>query len=320
MIIFIHGDDSFRSWHKLQDIKKKFKEKVDITGSNIVVMEGDDFDINLLREQILSPALFSKERMIIIKNLLQQGLSKKNQEQVIELIDKADENIVVFWEFMSDSDQLKKIIKTQLYQRLNREKFAQEFKNLSAVQLEKWVINHAKQEGTEIKQAVARSLISLTGNDLWHVYNELNKLILYKKDKEITSKDLELLVEARVSDNIWLFTDSLAKNNKFQALKLFKNQLLVGSDPSELFGKMVWQFRILILVKEVLDKNDFTSSEIAKELGIHPYVVQKSLSLVKNFTLPQLKRIYQLLLKTDIQMKTGTKNQELLLDLLILNI
>ncbi len=320
MIIFIHGNDSFRSWHKLQDIKKKFKEKVDTTGSNIVVMEGDDFDINILREQILSPALFSKERMVIIKNLLQQGLSKKNQEQIIELLDKADENVVVFWEFIVDTDQLKKIAKIPLYQKLSKEKFSQEFKSLSAIQLEKWIINQASQEGVKINQSVARNLISLAGNNLWHLYNELNKLILYKKDEEITSKDLELLVEARVSDNIWLFTDALAKNNKKQALKLFKNQLLAGSDPSELFAKMIWQFRVLILVKEVLEKNGYTSSEVAKELGLHPYVVQKSLPLVKNFSLPQLKRIYQLLLKTDIQMKTGEKNQELLLDLFILNI
>ena len=57
--------------------------------------------------------------------------------------------------------------------------------------------------------------------------------------------------------------------------------------------------------------------KISLELGLHPYVVQKTLYQVKNFSLPELKKIYGKLLALDRKMKRGNFNSRAFLDLFI---
>jgi DNA polymerase-3 subunit delta len=57
--------------------------------------------------------------------------------------------------------------------------------------------------------------------------------------------------------------------------------------------------------------------QIAQEIGVHPYPIQKILPQAKLFTLPQLKTIYHRLSEVDQAIKTGQLNDKLALDLLI---
>ena len=70
----------------------------------------------------------------------------------------------------------------------------------------------------------------------------------------------------------------------------------------------------------MLDQKVQTSSEIAKELGLHPYVVQKALPVVKKFTLPKLIGIYRRLSELDRGLKTSITTPEVLLDRFIVSL
>jgi DNA polymerase III delta subunit len=83
------------------------------------------------------------------------------------------------------------------------------------------------------------------------------------------------------------------------------------------------QFRILLQIKELVSKDyNFLSpsdpsvkQKISLELGVHPFVVQKTLYQVKNFSLAELKKIYGKLLAIDMRMKRGNFNPRAFLDL-----
>jgi len=53
---------------------------------------------------------------------------------------------------------------------------------------------------------------------------------------------------------------------------------------------------------------------------MHPYVVKKTLAQLKNFSGPDLRRIYQKLFSFDLAVKTGRLQPELALEMLILEI
>jgi DNA polymerase-3 subunit delta len=59
------------------------------------------------------------------------------------------------------------------------------------------------------------------------------------------------------------------------------------------------------------------SDALAKKLGLHPFVVKKSLPFIKRYTLTELKNIYQQLLEIDTKTKTGLGSPDLLLDILV---
>jgi DNA polymerase III delta subunit len=59
------------------------------------------------------------------------------------------------------------------------------------------------------------------------------------------------------------------------------------------------------------------SDALAKTLGLHPFVVKKTLPLVRRYPLEKLKDIYEQLLQIDIKTKTGQGSQSELLDLFV---
>jgi DNA polymerase III delta subunit len=56
---------------------------------------------------------------------------------------------------------------------------------------------------------------------------------------------------------------------------------------------------------------------IAKKSGLHPFVVQKSSYLCNQFSMSDLKKIYQKIFQVDSEIKTGKIDSEMALELLL---
>ena len=99
---------------------------------------------------------------------------------------------------------------------------------------------------------------------------------------------------------------------------MIREQYAKGEDAQFIFAMLIRQFRILLELRDLFDREDNLNSDvIAKQLGLHPFVVKKSLPFVKKYTLTELKRIYSSLLDMDIETKTGQGDQSVLLDVFV---
>lgn len=317
MIIFLYGEDTYRSYNKLTQIKKKFKEK-DPSGLNLDVLDGDEAEFSEIKKAIETIPFLTKKRLIILKNILKEG-SKDLKNEIADFIEKENLpsfSIIVFWEAGEPDrrDRLFKVIK-------QRSK-SENFELLFGYHLENWIKNEVKTRGGVITSQAVNKLSAYVGNNLWQMSNEIEKLILYASQRsqdgrvEIISDDVELLVKAKLETNIFNFIDALGAKNKKLGLKLLHDQIALGQNEIYLLAMITYQFRNMILVSEALNrtKNQY---QIAKELNLHPYVVKKTVGQIRNFNLRQLKNIYQKLLEIDIWLKRKRIDPKLSLDLLV---
>ncbi|MDD5340868.1 MAG: DNA polymerase III subunit delta [Patescibacteria group bacterium] len=323
MIIFLFGEDTYRSSQKLEELKAKFNREVDSSGMNLVSLDGAKLKFEEFNQQVKASPFLARKRMVIIKNLISENKSKEIQKEIVELLNEEwknnkDDNIIIFWENISAP---RSASKDALWKRLAKEKYAQEFEPLKPNQISAWAEKEIKERGGKIDRAAANLIGALVGNDLWQLSNELEKLLNYSSAKNITSKDVENLVKAKFDDNVFNLVDALGNKNKKLALKLMSDQFSLGSNELELLGMLIWQFRILLLIKDQQrGKPNLSQAEAAKKLGIHPFVALKSLERARNFTLEQLKNIYSQLLNIDLKIKTSATKPRLLFDLLIAQI
>ncbi len=322
MIIFLYGQDTYRSTQKLEELKAKFMREVDATGMNLVSLDGAKLKFEEFNQQVKASPFLARKRMVIIKNLISENKSKEIQKEIVSLLDKdwknkEDDNILIFWESIKPKSESK----NALWKRLSKEKFAQEFTPLKSYDINSWLEKEIKNRGGKIEKAAIPLLAATVGNDLWQMSNEISKLINYAQDKIITNTDVDNLVKAKFDDNIFNLVDALGSKNKKLALKLLSDQFSLDTNELELLGTLIWQFRNLLLIKDLQnEKSNISQAEIAKKLGIHPFVILKSLERVKNFTFEQLKSIYGQLLQIDYKIKTGAMKPRLLFDLLIAQI
>ena len=93
-----------------------------------------------------------------------------------------------------------------------------------------------------------------------------------------------------------------------RGFELEEEQLESGREASRLSS---WE-------RDLFEREDnLQSNVLAQKLGLHPFVVKKSLPLIKRYTLKELELIYNQLLNLDIKTKTGQGDQRMLIDLFV---
>jgi DNA polymerase-3 subunit delta len=120
----------------------------------------------------------------------------------------------------------------------------------------------------------------------------------------INVEDVELMVGPNISSNIFELVDAIADKNQRRALRVLYSHLESGADPYYIFSMIVYQFRNLLKVKELV-KNALPYTSIVKKTGLHPYVVKKTFEQCKRFDLEELKRLFNQLARLDIETKSG---------------
>ena len=329
MLIFLYGQDSFRSRQKLNELRDKYLREVDKLGSGLNVIAGAKAGFSDIAAAVSPSSLLSKKRLIIIEDIFAnkdavifEKLSEyfKNKQQ--------DDNIVIFWEsnliikkirnkpaamLIDSSGKDKPLNKKQseLFKFLASQKYASSFNLLSNTELANWVKGQAAARGGKISMRAASMLVGLVGTDGWQINSELDKLLNYKAagkltvgGAEIEIEDVQNLVRGNFSENIFALTDALSVKNKALAARLLGEQIEAGLDGSYLLNMFVRQFRILLQIKQALESGS-SQRQIAGQLKLHPFVAQKGVEQARNFTLPVLKNILSRLVRIDYEVKSG---------------
>lgn len=315
MIILLYGPDIFRSNKKLKEIIKNYQTKHK-SGLNLAQFEWSGDILGRLDDILSSYSMFDEKKLVIIKNAC--AVLKNSQEELIGLLgnkrpEKDDNMVLVFWE----SETLKQ---NELFEWLvKKAKMSECFERLTGTKLNNWVKKEIENLGGKTDSRAVEKLVAYVGPDLWQMANEVNKLVSYKVGKLITEVDVDLLVKSKYDPNIFATIDALANRNKNLAYKLMHEHLAQGENEIYILTMFVYQFRNLLQIKSLID-GGLSSDEVIKKTGLHPFVIKKSWSMLKNFSLEVLKKIYERLLQLDIAIKRGKIEPETALDLIVAEI
>ncbi len=316
MIIFLSGKDTYRSRQHLTKMVNKFKQDRDPQRLNVVKLDSAKEKPGTTMEQILAMPFLAEKRMIVLENLL----SSKHKELMEELLQKIKDkklpetNIIIFWE---GTDKFKTKAAKALQAELNKEKFSQQFDELKGWQLSNWIKEEIANRGGKIENNALQYLATNLPGDMWQLNSVIDQLVAYKNG-EIGVEDVMLFLEEKVDDNIFNLVDNIVAGRSQEAYKMIREQYRIGEDVQFMFAMILRQFRILLELRDVFEKEDLLDSNIlAKRLELHPFVVKKSLPMVRKYDMPTLKAAYHQLLELDIGIKTGQENGEVLLDLFV---
>jgi len=317
MVIYIYGQDTFRSRLYLKEQVEKFKQARDPQGYNVVFVDGKKVEPGKVVSEITAVPFLSPKRLVVVENIL----SSSDKDLLGELVDRIknngihENNIVIFWQ----GDSLGKVKEVkELEKVLKKEKYAQEFSQLAGSQLATWIVSEIKKRRSEISSQAVNYLAQNAGFDMWFLTSLLDQVCAYAQNKEISLADVNIFLEEKIDDNIFNMVNMLVAGNKKESYKLLQEQRRLGEDDFKIFGLVVWQFRTLLMIRSLFDLQDnATSDSMAKQLGLHPFVVKKNLSLVKRYNKKQLANIYDQLLEMDFKAKTGQADLGLELDLLV---
>ncbi|MEA3453120.1 MAG: DNA polymerase III subunit delta [Patescibacteria group bacterium] len=314
MFILIYGKDAFRARQKLKEIVKKHQKGVQMD-LFLNILSSDNLNFQDFKNELRQASMFEGQEIIILRNVFSNTEFRTEFLKEFDLLKKYEDNkkIFIFLEEKSDflTGDLLKFFKNQAK--------VYKFDPLKPAALKDWAKKEIFDFGTKIESSALTLLVNSTGGDLWRMSAEIKKLIAYTEaDKIINKKDVELLVKPEIESAIFKTIDAIAAKNKKAALDLLYKHLEKGDSPFYILTMINFQFRNLLLVK---DLEPMSLPEITAELKpMHPFVVKKSLWLAEKFTMKELEKIYIKLFQIDLAVKTGKIKPEMALELFIADI
>ena len=324
MIIFLYGADTYRSQQKLNDLKNKFIAEIDSNSQSLIMLSGATTTLKEINEKISTGSLFVKKRMVVIEDIFENKSDKlfSDLENFLKKRDEAaksdEDNIIIFRDGdLNSKDRKLKKDAQKLFTYLLSQKYTQEFKQLSNLQLIDFVKKETASLDRKIETAAATILINRTNSDLWRLTTELHKLAMaISSNAEITSDEVKNQVSGAFDENIFALTDAIANCQKKAALLIIEEQYLAGLSEDYILMMLTRQFKIMLQVKSALE-NNLSQLQIASELKLHPYVIKKTLAQVSNFSLENIKKKLNSLILLDFSNKTGSANLKAELSLFI---
>lgn len=308
MIITIHGEDSFRSRESLEEIVERYKKKYsETTNFKFFDENSSGKDLENIKNFFSQNLIFKEPKFAVAQNCL----SFFSESSSWERIKNNKDDLLVFFE--SQEIEKDKIDLIEKYGKVYH------FKLLNEKELESWAKNEFNKRGGKIEQSALSKLLKLTENNTWLLSEEINKLVCFHPEKEITLPDVNLLVNSVNSQSIDQFKifkaiDHAFSDEKDRALLLIRELINEGKSISYIFSIFSYQLRNMIIVKTS------PSSEVTKKLKMSPFVLRKSLYQSARFSLEELKEIYNNLLKSEFGIKIGKIDSETALELFLTGI
>lgn len=306
MIHFIYGQDEARIKDRIKELIADYEKKYESLGVQKAVWDvSEGWDAGELNNFLRSPSLFNESKLFFIKGAFSfkaPGLLTVLKDG--ELADKKNILGLVVSSYGKD-ECLKK--DKDLWAFLNlKQNLVEEISPLQNQSLSKWAQTKINSRNLKIDNPAVKKLIFYCGNDSQRISQELDKLVCYKAGKAdtITEDDVEKLVAKHENVGSFSITDAISSRQKGKAIHLLYKYSTSGQDFNSLFGALVYQFRNLVMVRDLMDKKA-TYSEAAKKLNLHPFVFRKSYDMASHFNAQELKSIYGKLSETEVGVKFG---------------
>lgn len=302
MVIFLFGEDAFRSRRKLNELKEKYLREVDSSGLNLNVLE-DKTSASDLRAAVSAAPFLAPKRFVIASGLI-SAAKKAESEALSEIVDAVPEDtILVLHEPASGED----LDGSPAFEKLKDGKFYPEFKPLKPREVEYWIKEESAARSLAFTPDGLRAFTTDVGNDLWKLSADLDKLASYAKahGKPVDAEAVMALTERQAEADLFSFLDAIGTRQAARAAELLERLLEQGESEVAVLNRIQSHVRNLLLVREMAAEGPLEKARVAKELGIHPFVATKAIAQADRYSSEELRKLYATLIDADERLKTG---------------
>lgn len=299
MITLLTGENSFENERALQRILVDFQVEVER-------IDGSQLELKQLPDLLMGATLFANRRLVVIRGLSE---NKSLWSEFDTWLPRVSDDIhLVLVESKPDK-------RTKTYKDLQKLAEIHESKTWTdrdRPKAEQWAVQEARQLGFELDKKCARLLVERVGIDQWLLEQALEKLAVVNT---ISPEVITELIEAHPSENVFNLLETALKGDAHKVREIVEI-FETTEDPYRLFGLLSTQgFQLA-----VLSMSEKTPSEVAREIGAHPFVLSKLAPHAKRLGAGGARKIIAALAEADDGMKTSSSDPWLLIERALMKI
>ena len=160
-----------------------------------------------------------------------------------------------------------------------------------------------ESKGKGIGRAELSYFCSIIENNMSIVENEIEKLILYTDNRNITKEDIIKMAPYEKESDIFNLVSYLSDRNIKGAIDTLNQLIYKGEKPSNILSMIERQFKLLFAIKVKTSKGA-KKEEIVKEYKLNPFIADKMIGQSRRFSEEALRRNLELCIETESEIKS----------------
>jgi len=285
-MIILTGPNDFLSRQTLDALIADFVEKY---GAHAIErVSGEGLEPGHLAQLLQGGSLFAAERLVVLRDA---AANKPLWEALAEQCERVPaETTLVIVEPSLDK-------RTKTYKQLQKYGDLRMFDEPSEGELARWLQQAARDGGGSLDARTAAYVVERVGTNQWRLWQELQKLL---SSAAITRETIDALVEPQPQASAFAVLDATFAHQPRQVARQLRS-LAASEDPYKFFGLFISQVLALTTVKYADSRSP---EQIAKDTGLHPFVVRKLRPLARAASDRYIKSLVTTVATADIRLKS----------------
>ncbi len=210
-VYFLYGDEPFYI-DQLGDFIVEETVTPEMRDFNFTVLYGKEVKSGSLLDALMRYPMMAPYQVILLKEAHQM----KDFSDLLPYIQNPMDTTIFIIEYKKSVDKRFKVFKT-----LSSLDTAYESKSIRDYQIVKWIGDYVKGQKWSIEADTTRLLAEYLGTDLQKIVNELEKIMLNKKNNNmITSEDIEKYVGISKDYNVFELQKAIGSGSADQAFRI----------------------------------------------------------------------------------------------------
>ena len=304
--LFFGEEDYLKTQYKQRFVKSMISPDDTM---NISFYEGKNFDVNAVIDQAETMPFFAERRLLVLE---ETGLFKTGGSDLGDYIKNLpDTTYMIFVETTVDK-------RSRLYKAVRDKGRIVEFQRQTEATLRKWIQTKVRSEKKVMSGDAETLFLSKAGSDMNVISKELDKLLCYTLHKDrITAEDVEEVCIDQITNTIFDMIDAMTEKRQNDALNIYYGLLASKEPPMRILFLMTKQYRQFYEIKDHIRLGRIRQ-DIAKKMGLHPFIAGKLMDKAKKFKSSELKGIIEESIDLEHRVKTGKLTDILAVELFLI--
>lgn len=278
-----------------------------------------DFDLKSFRSAVETLPFTSKIKCILISDLDIESMKAEELKELMQILEDLPGFVSIIISQISINVDIKKSSKyKKLINSIKNNGKIIELNEMDNSSLEKYIIDFANKRNSRINKTNANKIIKILGNSLLDINNEMEKLCAFSSYGEITDSMIDKLLTKNLEATVFSLSNDII--NKKYELVFDKLNVLFNKreDPIAILATIASAYIDIYRVKSSINSKKNTSdiTSLFNYKG-KEFRISNAKNYVNKISQKTLLNILQILLDTDILLKSSKLSSKVILETMI---
>lgn len=313
-LYFIYGEEKYLVKHYSNLLEKKIVDPA-FADFNLHSYDGKAVDLEDVAVAAESLPMMSEYACLIIKDLPVDSLNDDEFSKLESIVKDIPETTVIIVTLPTLAVNMKSSKGKKVMSCFEKFGTVVEFAHFSSQQLIKLIEKGAKERGCAFGFSEANYLLTLIGDDMSVVLNELEKICAYKKEGSVTKADIDAVVVKSMQARVFDLTKALFANNCDTAMSILDTLFAMKEEPINILGAIVTSYVDMYRAK-VYISGGMRATDAAEDFNYRnkEFRLTNAAKTVSRFSMKQLRTFLEVLSEADVMLKSSSTNGRLILE------